>query len=126
MRAYLLKVAGMVGDAGIVAAVTGPLEIDWDAREFAELRPGIRGSTIVSADLTVTMYRYAAGSQWEEHTHPEDQLTAVLSGEIVFRSNGAELRLGPGRQVLIPGGVSHSAEAGPEEVVTLNVWPPRE
>jgi quercetin dioxygenase-like cupin family protein len=105
--------------------VTGPLEIDWDAREFSELRPGIRGSTIVSADLTVSMYRYAAGSRWEEHEHSEDQLTAVLSGEIVFRSGGAELRLGPGQQVLIPGGVPHAAEAGPVEVVTLNVWPPR-
>ena len=60
--------------------MTGPLEIDWDAREFAELRPGITGSTIVSTDLTVSMYRYAAGSRWEEHEHPEDQLTAVLSG----------------------------------------------
>lgn len=105
--------------------MTGPLEIDWDAREFAELRPGIRGSTIVSTDLTVSMYRYAAGSRWEEHEHPEDQLTAVLSGEIVFRSDGKELRLGPGQQVLIPGGVPHSAEAGAAEVVTLNVWPPR-
>jgi quercetin dioxygenase-like cupin family protein len=104
----------------------GPLPIDWDAQEFAELRPGIFGATIVSDDLTVTMYRYAAGSTWEEHEHPEDQLTAVLSGEIVFRSGGEELRLGPGRQVLIPGGVAHSAEAGPAEVVTLNVWPPRE
>jgi quercetin dioxygenase-like cupin family protein len=43
----------------------------------------------------------------------------------VFRSGGAELRLGPGQQVLIPGGVPHAAEAGPVEVVTLNVWPPR-
>ena len=105
--------------------MTRPLEIDWNAREFAELRPGIRGSTIVSTDLTVSMYRYAAGSAWEQHEHPEDQLTCVLSGEIVFRSGGAELRLGPGRQLLIPGGVAHSAEAGPSEVVTLNVWPPR-
>jgi quercetin dioxygenase-like cupin family protein len=71
------------------------------------------------------MYRYAAGSTWEDHEHPEDQLTCVLAGEIVFRSGGEELRLGPGRQVLIPGGVTHSAEAGPAQVVTLNVWPPR-
>ncbi len=106
--------------------MTGPLPIDWDGREFSELRPGIRGSTIVSAGLTVSMYRYAAGSRWEEHAHPEDQLTAVLAGEIVFHSGGAELRLGPGQQVLIPGGVPHSAAAGPVEVVTLNVWPPRE
>src|SRR5205085_12650580 len=85
-----------------------------------------RSKTIVSADLTVSMYRYAPGSAWEEHHHPEDQLTIVLAGEIVFRAGGEELRLGAGAQVLIPGGVPHAAVAGPAEVVTLNVWPPRE
>jgi hypothetical protein len=38
--------------------------IDWDGREFSELRPGIFGATVVSADLTVSMYRYAAGATW--------------------------------------------------------------
>ena len=43
----------------------------------------------------------------------------------MFRSGGDELRLGPGAQLLIPGGVPHSATAGAAGVVTLNVWPPR-
>jgi quercetin dioxygenase-like cupin family protein len=106
--------------------VKSPLLIDWDAREFSQVRPDIHGCTIVSADLTISMYRYAAGSQWEEHRHPEDQLTIVMSGEIRFRSGGDELHLRAGEQLLIPGGVPHSATAGAAEVVTLNVWPPRE
>jgi quercetin dioxygenase-like cupin family protein len=105
--------------------VKSPLVIDWEAREFAAMRPGIWGCTIVSRDLTVTMYRYDAGSEWEEHHHPEDQLTIVISGEIVLRTGADEIRLGPGEQVLIPGGVPHSATVGMGEVVTLNVWPPR-
>jgi quercetin dioxygenase-like cupin family protein len=105
--------------------LAGPLLIDWEGREFAELRPGIRGATVVSRDLTVTLYRYAPGSAWEEHRHPEDQLTVVLAGEIVFTTGGEQLRLGPGAQVLIPGDVPHSAQVGAAEVVTLNVWPPR-
>jgi quercetin dioxygenase-like cupin family protein len=105
--------------------VKRPLVIDWEAREFAEMRPGIFGSTIAAADLTVTLYRYAAGSEWEEHRHPEDQLTIVLSGEIVFHTGPDELRLGPAQEVLIPGGVPHAATAGTGGAVTLNVWPPR-
>jgi quercetin dioxygenase-like cupin family protein len=105
--------------------VKSPLVIDWDGREFAPLRPGITGCTVTSADLTISMYRYAAGSEWEEHHHPEDQLTIVMSGEIVFRAGPEELRLGPGQQVLIPGGVPHAATAGSGAVVTVNVWPPR-
>jgi quercetin dioxygenase-like cupin family protein len=105
--------------------VKSPLVIDWEGRDFVAMRPGIFGSTIVSAGLTVTLYRYAPGSEWEEHRHPEDQLTIVLEGEIDFRTGPDELRLGPGQQVLIPGGVPHSATAGSGDVVTLNVWPPR-
>jgi quercetin dioxygenase-like cupin family protein len=52
------------------------------------------GDSDRSPSTGVSLYRYAAGSTWEEHEHPEDQLTAVLSGEIVFRSGGEELRLG--------------------------------
>lgn len=102
-----------------------PLVIDWDAREFVEMRPGIFGCTVVSADLTVTMYRYAPGSAWEQHHHPEDQLTIVLTGEIVLHTGPDELRLGPGQQVLIPGAVPHSATVGGAGAATLNVWPPR-
>lgn len=105
--------------------MAGPITVDWDELGFSEVRPDVFGATIRSAQLTATLYRYAAGSAWEAHDHPEDQITVVLSGEIVFESAGVELRLGPGRTALIPGGVPHSARVGAEEAVTLNVWPPR-
>ena len=105
--------------------MAGAVAVDWDELGFTEVRPEVFGATIRSAQLTATLYRYAAGSTWEEHHHPEDQITVVLSGEIVFVSAGAELRLGPGRTALIPGGVPHSARVGAQEAVTLNVWPPR-
>ena len=76
------------------------------------MRPGIRGSTIVSRRPHRDHVPVRAGSEWEEHHHPEDQLTIVISGEIVFRTGTGEIRLGPGEQVLIPGGVPHSATAG--------------
>ena len=103
----------------------GPIVVDWDAQGFREARPGIHGASIHSEQLTATLYRYVAGSAWEAHAHPEDQVTVVLSGEITFGSEGKELHLGPGQTVLVPGGVPHSARVGAEEVVTLNVWPPR-
>jgi quercetin dioxygenase-like cupin family protein len=105
--------------------VQPPLLIDWAGREFVQLRPGIHAATVLSDDLTVSMYRYEPGSRWEEHSHPEDQLTIVISGEIVFRTPDGELRLRPGQQALIPGGLPHAAEVGDAEVSTLNVWPPR-
>ncbi|HEY7632740.1 MAG TPA: cupin domain-containing protein [Thermoleophilaceae bacterium] len=100
-----------------------PQVVDWLGQDFSEVRPGIHGATIDSEQLTVTVYRYEPGSSWEEHAHPEDQVTTVVSGgEIEFTVGGNTVRLRPGQLALIPGGTPHSARTGDEEVVALNVW----
>lgn len=104
-----------------------PQTIDWDEREFAEVRPGIFGSTVHTPQLTATLYRYGAGSSWEEHQHPQDQITQVLEGTIDFVVNGQTVRLGAGQLATLPGGTPHSATVpsqGP--AVTLNVFTHRE
>jgi quercetin dioxygenase-like cupin family protein len=97
----------------------------WAAQEFTEVRPGIFGATVDTEQLTVTVYRYEPGCEWETHAHPEDQVTTVLEGGVVdFVVGGKPARLGPGELAVIPGGIPHSATvaADGERVVTLNVW----
>ncbi len=65
-----------------------PQTIDWDEQEFAEIRPGIFGATVHTPNLTATLYRYGAGSSWETHAHPQDQMTFVVSGAIDFVVDG--------------------------------------
>ncbi len=90
---------------------------------FAPVRPGVDGANVETRDLTVTTYRYAAGAVWQEHAHPEDQLTMLLSGaELRFDVGGRSFALHPGDVLLIPGGTVHSAVVGGQDVVTLNVW----
>jgi quercetin dioxygenase-like cupin family protein len=101
------------------------LALDWADQEFTEVRPGIFGATIDSEQLTVTVYRYEPGCAWEEHRHPEDQVTCVLEGGTVdFVVAGRPVPLSAGALAVIPGGTPHSASvpAGGERVVTLNVW----
>jgi quercetin dioxygenase-like cupin family protein len=101
------------------------LALRWDEQEFTEVRPGIFGATIDSAQLTVTVYRYEPGCAWEEHRHPEDQVTFVVEGGAVdFVVAGAPVTLGPGELSVIPGDIPHSASvaADGERVITLNVW----
>ena len=100
--------------------------IDWDAREFVEVRPGIRGSTVHTPQLTATLYRYDAGSSWETHAHPQDQMTFVVEGAIDFVVDGKPVRLTAGQLAALPGGVPHSAEVGPGGAVSLNVFTYRE
>jgi quercetin dioxygenase-like cupin family protein len=104
-----------------------PQTIDWDREEFAEVRPGIFGATVHTPQLTATLYRYGPGSSWEEHQHPQDQVTQVLEGVIDFVVDGTTVRLAAGQLATLPGGTPHSATvpaAGP--AVTLNVFTHRE
>src|SRR6266567_7266241 len=99
------------------------LVIDWDELEFSEARPGIFGATVHTPQLTATLYRYAAGAGWEEHEHPEDQITQVLEGTIDFVVNGQAVRLTAGQLALLPGGTPHAATVpATGAAVTLNVF----
>jgi quercetin dioxygenase-like cupin family protein len=107
-------------------AGTEPFTVDWSAQTFSEVRPGIWGATVHTPQLTVTYYRYEPGSSWEEHQHPEDQVTSVLKGEIDFIVAGTPVHLSAGALAALPGGVPHSATVGEREVRTLNVYPSRQ
>ena len=53
------------------------------AQDWTEVRPGIFGATVDTEQLTVTVYRYEPGCEWETHEHPEDQVTFVAEGGTV-------------------------------------------
>jgi quercetin dioxygenase-like cupin family protein len=104
-----------------------PQTIDWDTQDFTEVRPGIFGATVHTPQLTATLYRYGAGTSWEEHEHPQDQITQVIEGTIDFVVAGSPVRLTTGQLATLPGGTPHSAtvpDSGP--AITLNVFTHRE
>jgi quercetin dioxygenase-like cupin family protein len=104
----------------------GPEKIDWSERPAAEVRPGIFGATVHTPQLTVTLYRYTPGSSWEEHQHPQDQITTVLEGAIDFVVAGRPVRLEAGQTATLPGGTPHSATTPASGALTLNVFTRRE
>ncbi|HEY1516986.1 MAG TPA: cupin domain-containing protein [Solirubrobacteraceae bacterium] len=104
------------------------MKIDWQEQEFNEVRPGIFGATVHTPQLTATLYRYGPGSSWEEHQHPQDQITTVLEGGIDFVVAGELVHLDAGQLAAVPGGTPHSAivpDSG-SGAVTLNVFTHRE
>lgn len=100
--------------------------ITWAEQEFTEVRPGIWGSTVHTPQLTATLYRYDPGSTWEEHQHPQDQITTVLEGEIDFVVAGDTVHLETGQTATLPGGTPHAASTPPVGAVTLNVFTHRD
>jgi quercetin dioxygenase-like cupin family protein len=106
--------------------VDAPQQIDWDQREFTEVRPGIFGSTVHTPQLTVTLYRYGPNTSWEQHSHPQDQVTTVLEGAIDFIVDGQPVHLVAGQLATLPGGTPHSATVPAPGAVSLNVFTHRE
>ena len=104
----------------------GPQRVRWEQEAFTEVRPGVFGATIHTPQLTATLYRYGPGSRWEEHQHPQDQITSVLEGTIDFVVAGETMRLTKGDTAALPGGTLHSATVpDPGGAVTLNVFTSR-
>jgi quercetin dioxygenase-like cupin family protein len=103
-----------------------PQKIDWSEQEFTEVRPGIFGATVHTPQLTATLYRYGPDSSWEEHQHPQDQITTVLEGVIDFIVDGEAVRLTEGQLATLPGGTPHSATVPAFGAVSLNVFTHRD
>jgi quercetin dioxygenase-like cupin family protein len=100
--------------------------VQWDVLPVESPRPGIFRQTLHGDRQTVVRYRYAPGSVFPVHAHPEEQVTMVLRGTLALEVAGEESICGPGTVVVIPGGVPHGARVvGEEEVETLNTFEPR-
>jgi quercetin dioxygenase-like cupin family protein len=98
----------------------------WSRIVPEEVLPGIFRQTVDGVHQTLVRYVYGPGSVFPVHSHPQEQITTVLSGRIVFTVGGSRFELGPGDVAVIPGHVAHGATVdGKETVVTLNTLSPR-
>ena len=70
--------------------------------------------------VEVTFEKDADGAP---HTHPHEQASYVVSGEILFRLDGEEKHMKKGDSVFIPGNVPHCLRALTDAVV-IDVFTP--
>src|SRR5262245_60795946 len=98
----------------------------WQSIPAEQVFPGITRQVIDSDRQTIVRYVYAPGSLFPVHSHPEEQMTAILSGRITFQVGDEAIKLGPGEVAIIPPDVPHGASVtGDETVETLNTMTPR-
>jgi quercetin dioxygenase-like cupin family protein len=86
---------------------------------------GIRARRVEGDRMTLAIVELDPDAVAPEHTHPNEQHGIVLAGEILFRVADEERLLRPGGTWRILGGVPHSAVAGPEGAVVIDVFTPR-
>lgn len=105
------------------AVVWGPFA----ALPGREAAPGITMRPMTGERLMLCAVELLPGAVLPPHRHPHEQGGVVLQGELLFTVAGETRRLGPGDGFVVPGGVEHSAVAGPAGARTVDVFtPPRE
>jgi quercetin dioxygenase-like cupin family protein len=91
-------------------------------------REGVKRKVIRGDTLEFVQYTYEGGSTFPVHSHRAEQITWVVSGELVFRTPDSnppeEITLSPGEIVVIPSDEPHGASVPDscEETVTCNVF----
>ena len=87
--------------------------------------PGVTRRTNQTAKATVSAYAFEPSAEFPIHIHPEEQITVVLEGTVVFSVEGATHELGPGETYVVAPDTEHGLRAGPEGARFLAVIVPR-
>lgn len=89
-----------------------------------ELVPGLTMRPFWGENLLVAVVDLEPNTVLPAHSHPHEQATYLLQGELEMNLNGERRTMRPGDLVIIPGGVEHSVVAGSQPVRLLDMFSP--
>ena len=97
--------------------------------DLADLPPillfeGVVARRVEGDRVTLAIVELEPNGVVPEHRHPYEQNGMVIQGQIRFRVDDEERELGPGGTWRILADVRHSAEAGPNGAVVIDVCSP--
>ena len=72
--------------------------------------------------VRLTGYVVPADAKFPMHSHDGDQITYVLSGELIFSGDGQERMIGAGSAILIPAHTKHEVRTGPHGAHAVDAW----
>ena len=78
---------------------------------------------ITGDSVTIGRFELKQGGVVPSHSHPNEQVSIVLSGVLLFKSGGEETIVRAGEVMQIPGNVPHSVEVL-EDTLVIDVFNP--
>ena len=85
---------------------------------------GIKARRVEGDRVTLAIVELDPGAVVPEHRHAHEQIGIVITGQMRFRVGSEERVLGPGGTWRILGDVPHTATAGPDGAVVIDVFSP--
>jgi quercetin dioxygenase-like cupin family protein len=93
-------------------------------RPYKNVLPGMRTRTFWGEEHLLSLVDLEPNTVLPRHSHPHEQSTFVLHGELEFEIEGEKQILRAGELVIIPGGVEHFVRVGPEPTRVLDTFVP--
>jgi quercetin dioxygenase-like cupin family protein len=84
---------------------------------------GIDVGSVRLDNLMLTHFTFKAGAAVPEHSHPHEQITLMISGEMEFTFNGEKRRIRAGDGCAVPPNARHSVRAV-TDAVAVDCWHP--
>ncbi|MBI5324529.1 MAG: cupin domain-containing protein [Ignavibacteriae bacterium] len=98
--------------------------IKLDETEEKELIPGYHVKFVNSDTMTFAHWRIEKSAEFPEHSHPNEQVINMISGEFIIKIGNTEQLLGKNDVFIIPAGIPHSGKAV-SECRTIDVFYPK-
>lgn len=101
--------------------------IRWDAESQRAVAPGISAAVRTGAALSAAVYHLGRDAHVPAHSHPNEEFGQILDGSLSLRVGGDTTELVAGEGFLVPGNVTHEADAGRDGCILLECYaPPRD
>jgi quercetin dioxygenase-like cupin family protein len=95
-----------------------------EERPYKEIFPGVRARTFWGENLLLALVDLEANTVLPTHSHPHEQSTYVLEGELEFDVAGESRTVKPGNVIVIPGDAEHTVKVGAQPARVLDVFSP--
>ena len=97
--------------------------INLDIENKHEIIPGFVAQCLHTTNNTIAKVCIAKGSSLPTHQHPHEQITYLISGELMFTINNENKIMQPGMCAVVPSNAPHSATAV-KDCVVLDIFSP--
>ena len=101
------------------------IKSSWKDTSQELLDPKLSQQVFTSKNVMVVHYVYDPGLEFEEHSHPQEQVTIVQSGRLLLTVAGEKVELKTGDICLVFPNIRHSSVVvGDEKVEAICIFTP--
>jgi quercetin dioxygenase-like cupin family protein len=96
----------------------------WKKTEKKVLDPKLSQQVFSTSNIMLVRYVYQPGLHFPEHSHPQEQVTLVQEGKLVFKINKELVELNEGDICAISPNVPHATSVGNARAVAISIFTP--